>query len=484
MRRRSISFGWRVFYVSAGTVAAAGLLSILFILTLAVFNRPRGNVVSVTGMDDAVHELAPSIGEHWNQPETWPRMFERLRQRMNFAPVRLTVLTNGGRIRFAEDSLLKILYPSAAERLTSAQMYDLLAGKARRHEKDIAYVVAPIHYRGRPAGVLIGSVQPYSKYKSNAPTVGSYIMLVPVIATLLVSLAASIYLGNNLRRRLGRLSGAMRSIAAGDYRSRLPLDSADEIGRVSAEFNRMADQVQKAREQEEALERLKRDLITNVSHDLRGPLTSVRGYIEAIEDGLAKDPEAARSYVGIIRRKSEQLSHLVDDLFEYSRLESGHLPLERRETKVAEWLRESLATAEPDAAVAALELEAEIRDDPFSALIDVKKMDQVIANLVQNAVRYTPKGGVLHVDMTAGPGGATISVADQGPGIATEDLPFIFDRFYRGRNQAEGVGTGLGLAIAALIVRAHGGRIWAESVEGGGAVVRFTIPGNEAEGAD
>lgn len=475
-RRKRANFGLRVFYVSSAVVVAAAFLTILFILAIELSSRDYSNAISILHMDNSVHELASELEGHYNDPSTWPSLMRNLRQKRRLSPIRFTIIDSNGRVRYADSDFLELLYPGSGAQLTRAQMLDLLAGKSRRHEGDVTYVVAPLRNNGRPAGILIGDIHPYSPYEPKVPASSALYLLLPVIATLLASLAGSLYLGHNLRKRLAGLITGMRAIAEGDYKSRLPLSNFDEIGQVAAEFNLMADRVQKAREQEEELERLKRDLITNVSHDLRGPLTSVRGYLEALEDGLAANPEAAMSYVGIIRRKSEQLSHLVDDLFVYSRLESGHLPLDRHRVALADWLRESLAIVEADVAAAGIELEAEITDAPAQAWIDVKKMDQVVANVVQNAVRYAPKGSLLRITMTVDGGEAVIAVVDQGPGFELHDLRHVFERFYRGRNQADGVGTGLGLAIAALIVKAHHGRIWAENLPEGGAAVRFAIP--------
>jgi signal transduction histidine kinase len=257
-------------------------------------------------------------------------------------------------------------------------------------------------------------------------------------------------------------------MAEGNYRSRLPLDTADEIGQVAAEFNHMADKLEESRLQEESIHTLKRELITNVSHDLRGPLTSIQGYVEALEDGLAKDTDTIRRYAGTIRKKSTQLSQLVDDLLLYSRLESGHIPLSTVQEDAADWFRQSLAEVEPDIARAGLTLEADIPNSGGIVTIDVHKMQQVVTNLVQNTLRYALGGGRLTAGLETVDNSVRFMLADDGPGLQTADIPHLFERFYQGRNQAEGVGAGLGLAIAAQLVNAHGGQIWAENKSDGG----------------
>lgn len=474
---RKPSLGWRFTLVSAAVVVFSGALTVaLFIFFLPVVGR-SGPRISATEMDHAVHKLAPDLGRHWQERGAWRGLFTDFRRANHLDPVKLTVLGADGMVLYREGDLVARFPMAGSNRLTRAGLVGLLAGKSHLDKEDLIYVVAPIERHGAPIGVLLGELRPYSAYRySPRPVMQYLIFLLPGLATIFVSAVAGICLARGLRGRLDGLARAIHGLAEGDYRGRLAPGPDDEIGRVAAAFNRMADRLAEARAQEEALERLKSELVTNVTHDLRGPLASIQGYLEALADGLPRDPETAGRYIGIIRAKSEQLTHLVEDLLLYARLESGELPMHLEKLDVAEWLRESLANAEPDVAAAGLWLEAEIPETGGMAHLDRRQMDRVVANLVQNAVRYAPQGTVLLVTLAREDGRAAVSFRDEGPGLDPADLPHLFDRFYRGRTLADGVGTGLGLAIAAQIVRAQGGSIRAANRPGGGAEIVFTLP--------
>ena len=429
-------------------------------------------------MDHGLHDLAPAISALWDSRAAWPARFDRFRREEKLAPVRIVVLDTAGRVLYREgkdDTPLDDLAGRGAARLTQAQVIALLAGKSHLQD-DLLYVVAPVDRGGIPVGILLGYIRPYSAVRPKSqPSSLLLLMLIPGLATLVVSSLASFYLARGLRARATALTRAIGSMADGDYRSRLPVTDDDEIGRVAGAFNAMADRLAEARAREETLERLKQELITNVSHDLRGPLTSIRGYLEAIEDGLAGNPETVRRYIGTIRQKSGQLAGLIEDLFLYARLESGDLPLDRRRVELADWLRESLAKAEPDLALAGLELAAEIPETAGLVHLDAARMDQVVANLAQNAIRYAPRGSTLEVRLQVVDGRAVITFKNEGPALDPRDLPHIFERFYRGRDRAEGMGAGLGLAIAARLVKSHGGEITAENLEGKGVAFRIML---------
>ena len=303
------------------------------------------------------------------------------------------------------------------------------------------------------------------------------LLLIAALATVATGAFASLYMARSLKKRLAGLTRAIKAMAEGDYRTRINNAAVkDEIGVVAAAFNDMADRLEDSRAQEAELERLKRQLITNVSHDLRGPLTSIEGYLAAIEEGLANDPQKIRQYLSVIRNKSRELSRLVEDLLLYSRLESGHYPLSLSPVQCGEWLQETLAHYEPDIAAAGLSIEADIPDKAPLIQMDVRKMNQVIGNLVQNTIRYAHQGSCLQVSLQATANDALLTFTNESAPIDAADLPHVFERFYRGKSQNEGIGTGLGLAIAAEIVRAHGGDVCAANLPGGKVAFTLKLP--------
>jgi signal transduction histidine kinase len=239
----------------------------------------------------------------------------------------------------------------------------------------------------------------------------------------------------------------------------------------------MAAQLEAAAQSRAETERARRDLIAAVSHDLRTPLASLRALAEALNDGVVDDPEGVKRYLRLITGEIERLNMLIDDLFELARLESGALRLDRMPSPVQDLISEALERMAAQAGRKGLQLEGEIVGDPPPVLIDGQQMTRVLLNLVQNAIRHTPADGSVTLRALADTDGVLVEVRDTGEGIAADDLPRVFDRFYRGDPaRTREAGAGLGLAIARGIVEAHGGRIWVESEPGRGTRFAFTLP--------
>lgn len=242
-------------------------------------------------------------------------------------------------------------------------------------------------------------------------------------------------------------------------------------------------QLEMMNEELERIERSRIRLLTNISHDLRTPITSIQGYIEAILDGVVTDPEQTRKYLRLIHSKSLTLNRLIQDLFELSQLESRQAAFRMREVTTADLIHLVREKFELDASAHGVRFE--VRDSlPHSVVlnVDADRLDQVFANLIFNAIKYTPREGTIVIDFEKRPGRAfkdelIVQVSDSGIGVAKEELPYIFDRFYKGTPRSSSKkGSGLGLAIAKEIVEYHGGRIWAESDTGRGCTVYFTLP--------
>ncbi|MCZ7665803.1 MAG: cell wall metabolism sensor histidine kinase WalK [Chloroflexi bacterium] len=211
---------------------------------------------------------------------------------------------------------------------------------------------------------------------------------------------------------------------------------------------------------------------------MRTPLTSIRALIEALHDGVVTDPETKQRYYHTIRADIIALNSLIDDLFELAQLDAGGLALELSPHALTDLISDSLESFEAVAAQRGVTLTGTIGENLDPVLLNVPKIGRVLANLISNALRYTPTGGQVQVRAFRNAEGAVVLVQDSGPGFAPADLPRVFEQFYRGeqaRSRATG-GAGLGLAIAWGIVEAHNGRIWAENGPEGGAVVGFVLP--------
>jgi len=224
------------------------------------------------------------------------------------------------------------------------------------------------------------------------------------------------------------------------------------------------------------LETVRRDFVSNISHELRTPLASLKALADTLRDGALDDPPAAQRFLDRIDTEVDDMTQIVQELLELSRAESGQVPLKLVGTEVADLLAPPVERLQAQAERAGLALT--IRLPPLVPLVlaDAERVQQVVANLAHNAIKFTPPGGSISVSAEAAADEVIISVQDTGVGIAADDLPRIFERFYKADRARSGGGTGLGLAIARHIVQAHGGRIWAESVEGGGCAFYFTLP--------
>ena len=284
------------------------------------------------------------------------------------------------------------------------------------------------------------------------------------------------WLARGMTQPLREMAKAARSMEAGDYSQRVQTRSRDEVGQLAVAFNRMSGEL-------EDLERLRRDLVANVSHELRTPISALRALLENLLDGVERpDPETLQ----VMLAQTERLGRLVDQLLELSRLESGDVPMVRERFALPPLVARVLSEIDVMRVRRDVELAQDLPKDLPPVYADAERVHQVLFNLLDNAVRFTPPGGRVTVHASTKNGSVDVAVADTGPGIASEHLPRVFERFYRvdpGRSRDEG-GTGIGLAIARSVVEAHGGRIWAESQPGKGSVFTFELPvddGRESE---
>ncbi len=281
-----------------------------------------------------------------------------------------------------------------------------------------------------------------------------------------------------LTDRIAAVCRGAEAIAGGDLAARVAVEGKDEVSHLARTFNLMAERLQEADRQQRELDTLRRDLIAWVGHDLRTPLASTRVIVEALADGVVDDPETAQRYLRTAQRDIQSLTLLIDDLFDLAQIDAGGLKLERRPTSIVELAADAVDSFTALARQRDVIVDASAEPGVAAVQVDARQISRVLANLVDNAVRHTPPGGAVRVRIQPAASGMQVHVADTGAGIAAEDLPHVFERFYRGeksRSRATG-GSGLGLAIAKAIVEAHGGRIWVESQPGHGARFVFTLP--------
>jgi len=224
------------------------------------------------------------------------------------------------------------------------------------------------------------------------------------------------------------------------------------------------------------LETVRRDFVANISHELRTPTASIKALAETLQEGAIDDPSLAKDFLGKINAEVDRLTQMVQELGELSRIESGEAPLQKKPFDMAEAIEQATSRLKAQADRAGLSLNIAIPSPLPQALADRDRVEQVLVNLIHNAIKFTPPGGKIDISAKTEGNSILVSVADTGVGIPADDLPRIFERFYKVDRARTSSGTGLGLAIAKHIIEAHGGRIWAESIEGKGSTFHFTLP--------
>jgi signal transduction histidine kinase len=275
------------------------------------------------------------------------------------------------------------------------------------------------------------------------------------------------------------LNEAARAIARGRYDVRAPVRGSNEVTELARTFNFMAQRLQEADRKQRELDQMRRNLIAWAGHDLRTPLASIQALVEALADGLVEDPAMQQRYLRTAQRDIQSLSLLIDDLFDLAQFDAGALELNRQSVDLNDLISDTVNRFAQVAEQKGVALSGEVMNGPDLVRVDVQKIERVLANLIANAIRHTPRGGQVRVQARRQEQAFLVEVIDTGEGISAEDLPYIFDQFYRGeksRSHATG-GSGLGLAIAKRIVEAHGGDIGVESESGQGARFWFTLPG-------
>jgi len=286
------------------------------------------------------------------------------------------------------------------------------------------------------------------------------------------------FLSSTVTSRIYLLKDAAEKLAKGELKTRVSINGRDEVAALANTFNQMAEQLEMVDAKQRELERLRTDLIAWVGHDLQTPLASMRAILEALEDGVVDDPQTVKRYLGTAQRDVRSLSILIDDLFQMAQLDTGGIPLDRAESSLSDLISDTLESFSELALRQGVKLEGSVDPNIDPVMMDTQRIGRVLNNLIGNALRHTPAEGCVNVHARRTTSGVDVSVSDTGEGIRTEDLPHIFESFYRGeksRSRSTG-GAGLGLAISRGIVQAHGGEIKVQSEAGRGSQFTFTLP--------
>lgn len=344
------------------------------------------------------------------------------------------------------------------------------------------FSAAPVYENDILLGYVYITLESEKFDSISAQLLGSYwmrISLNSVLITLVVGLLIGLVLIAWLTRHLRKVVDTVEEFKEGNLLARVPESSSDsDLAMLGKTFNSLADTLVKNIEELKNVDTLRKELIANVSHDLRNPLAIINGYVETLqmrEDKLT--PEEKSKYYKIILNSVDKLTKLVGDLFDLSKLDSGQMPVKMERLKIQELIFDAGLKYELLAGTKEIQIKSSICPDLPPVQADLYLMDRVIQNLLDNAVKYTPQSGEIELEACAAPGGVLIRVKNSGTGIPKEDLDSIFDRYYKVDKDYKGIeGSGLGLAIVKKILEIHGTQIHLESDSESYTEFQFVLP--------
>ena len=410
---------------------------------------------------------------------TLPQVKDFLRQRADETGIRILLL----------DQDQVITYDSEANALLGRYVLLFETNRVRRAEaQGIRYSWVDYSAKGEDLTLFSAPAQNSGAFAFAAPhyealiaipqnqLTSAWLDLVPRLAlagmiALSVSFLVSYFISRSISGPLGRITQASKQMALGNYDVHIPIHGQDEVGRLSEAFNHMAREVS-------ASQRTMKDLLANVSHELKTPLTSIQGYSQAILDGLVTSEEDLKDSSRTIHEEANRMRELVDDLMLLSQIESGQMAMQHTHVDLRDLLEQTIERFQWAVRDAAIETHLRIERIP-EVHGDPRRLEQVFSNLLQNAVRHTPHGGTITVrGATLSGGHVSIGIHNTGSVIPAEDLPRVFERFFQvDRARArKGGSSGLGLAIVQEIVEAHGGTVSAVSSPVGGTEFIVILP--------
>lgn len=403
----------------------------------------------------------------------------------------LYLLDAKGRVLAYSDELKRVqssrvsLHP--VQQLLNGDQLPIMGDDPQKTGRQKVFSAAPIMQDGQVQGYIYAILGSEQVSHMTQLLQQSYILKLSSVSfavALLFSFVAGLLIFFLLTRRLRKLAQSMDVFRASDFQS-LPetasqaLDPHDDIDSMTLTFQQMARRIHSQMKKLQETDSLRRELVANVSHDLRTPLSSLKGYLETL---LLKDQDISdqerRSYLEIAHRHADRLSRLVVELFELAKLEANEVQPQRESFSVAELVYDVAQKFNLRAQQKNIDLKVEINEDLPYVDADLGMIERVLDNLIDNAIKHTPSGGVIRLQLAPKDSLVDIIVADTGYGIAEDELPHIFKRFYRkgGHHEGVGAGAGLGLAIAHRIVELHGSTLSVSSYEHQGTVFEFQLP--------
>jgi len=449
-------------------------IAVLLVAMIAVDVLASRVVTSyyITGLNRSLEEKAAILAREHGA--SLPALAEAaLRDLAQAARARITVIAPDGRVLSDSEAAHPERLENHRGRPEVARALSGATGSSIRRSPtlgiDFLYVAVPV------SGHALRLAMPLSEIDEHVRAIRRQTVLALGLA-FLPAVAVAALLARHVSGRLGAIIRYAAELAGGNYRVRMPRTGGGELGMLAARLNETGEHLQREHEKLEKTERVRKDFVMNVSHELRTPLAAIQGYTETLLDGALDDPANNLRFLHIIRQNADRLGRLVADLMTLSQIELKSRPFRPAPHDLHDLLADIGESMRPVAGKKGIAITVE----PASARVycDSQAVFQVLANLLDNAIKYTPEGGAITVLSRARDSHAEISVRDTGMGIPAEDLPRLFERFYRvdkARSREMG-GTGLGLSIVRHLVMAQGGEVRVESTLGKGSTFIFTLP--------
>ena len=442
------SIRWRLLFSLVLVIAVA--------LGTAAFFVSQAATSEIEGYQDRTEteqseRLKAMVSTKYNQSKSWQEVQRTLEQVSTIYFERVLVVNERGMV--VADSRRTLLNTFVRDPVRSDRQL-VVAGPDGEQG---TLLINPEPAPGEPA---------LAQQKNQLPSINRFLIWSGLVAVS-VAVVVTFFLSRRILAPMESLSKAAGALARGDLSRRVTVRSKDEVGELGHTFNVMADEL-------EVTEEIRRSLVADVAHELRTPLSNIRGYLEAINDGLAT---ANPDVLGSMHEEVILLTRLIEDLQELTLAESGQLALHPQTSDLADLVRRAVASAQPQAEAKDVRITTEGLDQA-PAQLDPERVSQVLRNLLVNACNYTSAGGSVRVTVNRSGDEYQVVVEDTGSGIPEQELPYVFERFYRvdkSRSRATG-GVGLGLTIARRLVEAHGGTITVRSQEGLGTTFTLTLP--------
>ena len=477
--RKTIS---NMYFTTTAILLVAGITVMGFVqmyLSMSYFVSERKSALS------SVVQVAAKQVSLLQQGEELPQLSDEDRDRVQRA-IGIVSETSDSSLLLA-DSQGNVVLAAGFDRALGAQIprnvLDQMAGgqKAMFDSGTLGGVYDKGQYT---AGCVLtdaaGQVRGYAFASSNTSALNGYVadmfstFILSAGLMLLISSLLSVVFTTRLTLPLRRIAEAARKFGAGDFSTRVPVEGEDEVAQLAVTFNNMAANL-------EAIDSSRSNFMGNIAHELRTPMTSVKGFVDGMLDGTIP-PELYNHYLGVVSQEVGRLTRLIQNMLDISKLEAGEYQVNARSYDVWESITGAALAAEQRIESGKIQIQGLVPERTM-VYADPDLVHQVVYNLLDNAIKFTPEEGIIRFGVTRSGGQVTVSIWNTGPGIAPEALPFVFDRFFK-EDRSRGLntrGSGLGLHICKVLVNLSGGKIWVESQEGEWCRFSFTLPAESAK---